>query len=201
MRIIAGKHRGRSLETLKSKGTKSPKAKPSIRPTSSMAREAIFNIVSHSRIAADDGPPLTGLRVADVCCGSGALGLEALSRGAENVTFVDSSRESLKIVRNNTARFGEMEHAQFLHTPATQLPVLKTPFHLIFLDPPYEGGLLPGILIALLKAGWVDDETLIVIEHDTKLPPLIPEPFQSIDQRKYGRATIQLLELLPENAS
>ncbi len=184
MRIISGKHKGRKIELLKDTNGK-------IRPTSEFAREAIFNILSHGKF--EDG--LKGKNVLDVFCGTGAFGLEALSRGAGSVTFIDSSREAIANARFNAERMGELESCEFINSNATKLGAARKEYSLIFIDPPYFEKLIPPTLYSLYNNGWIKADALIVIEHDTKEIVDIPEIFCVLDQRKYGRANIRLLTL------
>lgn len=186
MRIIAGKHRGRGIAL--------GKQAAGVRPTSSFAREAIFNILAHSTFLGGSG--LQGVRVADLCCGTGAMGLEALSRGAAHATFVDKDRQVLGIARQNAETFGETPHSHFIHSDVTRLPPSRDPYHILFLDPPYASNLLSPALHILAANGWVDADSIIVIEYDTKLPPMLPSAYKAVDTRKYGRASITLLRLV-----
>src|SRR5438876_409927 len=104
MRIIAGKHRGRRIEMKEGKD---------IRPTSSRARESLFNILSHGQFGGEENSPFINRRVVDLFCGSGALGLEALSRSAAHVTFVDQSQDSLNLVRTTADNMGELKNIRF----------------------------------------------------------------------------------------
>lgn len=183
MRIIAGKHKGRNIQLGKANG---------VRPTSGFAREAIFNLISHGRFAGDASPYI-GKRVADICCGSGALGLEALSRGAAHVTFVDHSPESLKAARANAEHFKEEPNCRFLQADATRLPPSREPYSLIFIDPPYGGKHTNAILSCLHLGQWLDQHSLIVIEQDARDPFHLPPGYQEMDLRHYGRAAIRLL--------
>lgn len=187
MRIISGKHKGRRIDLLKDADGK-------IRPTSEFAREAVFNILSHGKLVAD-GHGFINKNVLDVFCGTGAFGLEALSRGAGSVTFVDSSRESIASARHNAEKMGETETTEFLQTNATKLGRARKTYSLIFIDPPYFEKLLPPTLLALHNGGWIAPDALIVIEHDSKETIEIPDVFEVIDQRKYGRAMIELLKI------
>ena len=188
MRIISGKHKGRKIELLKEAGGK-------VRPTSEFAREAIFNILSHGKLAAD-GYSFIGKAVLDVFCGTGAFGLEALSRGAKSVTFIDQSREALASVRHNIINIHEENNAELIQTNASKLGKARKDYSLIFLDPPYFEKLLVPTLLALHNGGWIAQDALIVIEHDAKEIIEIPEFFEIINQRKYGRAVVQLLKIM-----
>jgi 16S rRNA (guanine966-N2)-methyltransferase len=184
MRIIAGKHKGRKIEIAR--------ASPHVRPTSGFAREAIFNIISHGAYAGEHSPYL-GKSVADLCSGSGAFGLEALSRGAAHVTFVDMDHHALQGARQNAETLGERDHASFVRASIASLPVAPQPYGLIFLDPPYFSNLVTACLKSLREGAWADKETLIVIEQDAREPLALPPGFILADERKYGRAVIRLL--------
>ena len=144
MRIVAGKFRGKQLL--------SP-PDDSIRPTSDRARESIFNILA-SRM----GPHLDGVRVIDLFAGTGALGLEALSRGASWCGFLDMGRPALDAVRANVEALREAANAQILRADATKPPPASHACTLAFLDPPYGQGLAPRALEGLLRAGWLAGE-------------------------------------------
>ncbi len=185
MRIIAGKHKGRRIEIAKDTDGK-------IRPTSEFAREAIFNILSHSKYS--EG--IAGKNVLDVFCGTGAFGLEALSRGAASVTFIDISREAIATARHNAQKMNELTNAEFIQADARKIGKTRKQFSVVFIDPPYFEKLITPTLIALHAGEWLTDDALLVIEHDSKEVIEIPEIFEVIDQRKYGRATIELLKLV-----
>lgn len=186
MRIIAGKHKGRRIELGKD---------PSgvIRPTSEFAREAIFNILTHGKHGAN-GQSFMDKQVLDVFCGTGAFGLEALSRGAGHVTFIDQSREAIAAARHNATRMNEMDHADFFLTDASKLARAKKQYALVFLDPPYFGKLIEPTLKALHAGGWLEDDALIITEHDAKENIVLPAPFVVLDERRYGRAVIKLIK-------
>jgi 16S rRNA (guanine966-N2)-methyltransferase len=184
MRIIAGKHKGRRIEIAKDTDGK-------IRPTSEFAREAIFNILSHGKYA--DG--LAGKNVLDVFCGTGAFGLEALSRGADSVTFIDISREGIATARHNAHKMNERGNAEFIQADARKIGKARKQYSVVFIDPPYFEKLITPTLLALHNGDWLAPDALLVIEHDSKEHIEIPEMFEVIDQRKYGRATIELLKI------
>jgi 16S rRNA (guanine966-N2)-methyltransferase len=187
MRIIAGKHKGRKIEV--------GKQATHVRPTSSFTREAIFNILSHGAYAVEGKPCFYGKNVADLCSGTGAFGLEALSRGAETATFVDMDHHALLAAKANAERFGEDARASFVRANITHLPPARGTYALLFLDPPYFGNMINPALKSLLAGGWIAADTLIIIEHDARETPDIPPELEKIDERKYGRASVQLLKL------
>ncbi|HMD63765.1 MAG TPA: 16S rRNA (guanine(966)-N(2))-methyltransferase RsmD [Stellaceae bacterium] len=189
MRIVAGRHRGRRLLVLPG-GT--------VRPTSDRAREALFNILSHGRLAAE-GIPFAGAAVLDAFAGTGALGLEALSRGAAEAVFIEHDREALAILRENIAALGENARARIVSGDATRPPRAPSSCALVFLDPPYRSGLAAGALAALDAAGWLAPEALAVVELAAREELLVPVGFTLIDQRVYGAA--RLVFLRPERTA
>ena len=185
MRIISGKHKGRRIELVK-------EAAEIIRPTSDFAREAIFNILAHGK----HGAAVLDKQVLDVFCGTGAFGLEALSRGAKRVTFIDQSREALANARYNAAKMNETDAADFMLADGTKLPKARKQFSLIFIDPPYFGKMIESSLGSLHQGGWIAEDGIVIVEHDAKEQVVFPEGFTIIDERRYGRAIINLLKLV-----
>jgi len=183
MRIIAGKFRGKALL--------SPEDE-SIRPTADRVREALFNIIA-SRL----GPHLDGLKVVDLFAGTGALGLEALSRGAATVVFVDTGTEARGLIRDHIEAFGAGGVAKLLRRDATNLGPAGTmgPVDLVFLDPPYGKGLGEQALAALRTGGWLKPDTLLVLEESSDVTVNLPEGFTLEDRREYGAAAIHILSV------
>ena len=180
MRIVAGRHRGRPL-------TAPPG--PNIRPTSDRAREGLFNILEHGRIAGE----IEGTRVLDAFAGTGALGLEALSRGARHVTFFDNARGARIALANNIAACDEEDRTTVIAVDATKPPPTDRPVDIAFLDPPYKSGLLDPALIALDRRGWLGEATLIVAEFSSAESFTPPNFLEEADFRKYGAAQILFL--------
>jgi 16S rRNA (guanine966-N2)-methyltransferase len=187
MRIVAGKHRGRVL--LVPEGA-------AIRPTSDRAREALFNILEHGSFAAG-GSRLAERRVLDAFAGTGALGLEALSRGAGHITFIELASDARKLLARNIAALGEQERTTILSGDATRPPHALAPVALALLDPPYGKGLGAKALAALAAAGWFAPDTLIVLEIGAKESPDVPEGFTLRDDRRYGAARLLFIESTP----
>ncbi|RUT31196.1 16S rRNA (guanine(966)-N(2))-methyltransferase RsmD [Arsenicitalea aurantiaca] len=186
MRIIAGRFRGKALL--------SP-SDDSIRPTSDRARESLFNIIA-SRL----GPHLEGMQVLDLFAGTGALGLEAISRGASGAVFVDIGAEARGLIRDNIEALGAAGIAKLLRRDATSLGAAGTmgPFDLVFLDPPYGQGLGEKALASARGGGWFAPGALIVLEESADVD-LDPGPgFVLEDRRVYGAAAIHLLR--PEDS-
>ncbi len=188
--IIAGKHRGRKIET---------KRNATIRPTSSRARGAVFNILMHGQFGADGNSPLIDKSVIDLFCGTGALGLEALSRGAAHVTFVDGSSESIALASANVKNLKEEQNAHFLRNDSTTLPPARRTCSLAFLDPPYNSGLAVKSLASLSSQGWLEDNAVAVIELSAKEIFIPPEHYLLFDERKYGNSKIVFLRYEKES--
>ena len=163
-----------------------------IRPTSDFAREAIFNILTHGKHGLP-GHTFEDKSVLAVYCGTGALGLEALSRGTAQATFVDSAREAISIARHNAERMKEPA-VDFILADATRLARAKRAYSLVFIDPPYFSALIAPTLKSLHDGGWIEPDGLIVAEHDAKETVDVPAPFTVIDERRYGRAMVKLLK-------
>lgn len=182
MRIIAGMNRGRALAGL-GKGD----AAAHLRPTSDRVRESLFNVLAG---AYDD--PVTGARVLDVFAGTGALGLEALSRGAASVTFVESGRTAQSLLRRNIAICRAEPHVRLMSSDARRPGVCpEWPHDLVFLDPPYAKGLGEKALAAMLERGWIAAGALILWEESAGVRP--PNGVQLIEERRYGDTMIRFL--------
>jgi 16S rRNA (guanine966-N2)-methyltransferase len=183
VRVVAGNLRGRPILAPEGEGT---------RPTADRARQAVFNILEHAPWS--DG--LGGRRVLDLFAGSGAMGLEALSRGAAACVFVDNSEPAVAAIRANVSAFGLGDRARVVKRDAATLgqrAPTEQPFDLAFLDPPYRSGLGERALAALLDGGWLAADALIVLERGATEPPVDPPSFERIDERRYGAAAISLL--------
>jgi 16S rRNA (guanine966-N2)-methyltransferase len=185
LRIIAGRHRGRRIQV----------TGQDIRPTADRARQAVFNILEH-------GIAWTGFSdcgVLDLFAGTGAYGLEALSRGARRATFVDSDPAALLGIRRNAAALGEARSIVLLKLDASRLPpparIIGAPCALAFLDPPYESGLAVPALQAAASHGWIESGAIAVVEVGAR-EPLAPPPGYTVeDERIYGAARIVFLRL------
>jgi len=179
MRIVGGTHRGRRLEA---------PADDAIRPTSDRVREAVFNVLAHAPFAA--GALRSGVAL-DAFCGTGAMGLEALSRGVGACVFLDTDLAALKLAERNAAACGETARARFLLTDATRPPRPPAVAALAFLDPPYASTLAAPALAALAAGGWFEAGALCVVETGAGFAP--PAGFTPLDERRYGRARIAFL--------
>ncbi len=182
MRIIGGTHRGLTLANV-GKGDDGAH----LRPTADRVREAVFNVLLGGRL----GDPVTDAQVLDLFAGTGALGLEALSRGADAATFVDDGRVAGRLIRDNISRM--KANAVLLPLDARRLPVnTGASCNLVFLDPPYGKGLGLAALEQAAKAGWIAPGAVVVWEESTG--QAAPPGFTLIEQRKYGEAVVTFLE-------
>jgi len=182
LRIVAGRHRGRALTAPEGTDT---------RPTADRARQAVFDVLAHGPQTA--GALLAGARVLDAFAGSGAMGLEALSRGAVHVTFLDSDARAVAVIRGNVAALGEDARCAVIHADLRHPPAAEHPSTLAFLDPPYGHGLVVPALQALAARGWFAEGAVIVAEHDAEEELAPPLGFRPFDARRYGRARFLFL--------
>lgn len=182
MRIVGGRNRGLALAGL---GAGDPAA--ALRPTSDRVRESLFNLLAHGGYG--EPPPPEGRRVLDLFAGTGALGLEALSRGAAAATFVERGGPALALIAKNLARM--RIEARVLARDATRLgPNPDAPFDLVFLDPPYGRGLGERAMAAAIAGGWIADGALVVWEEAA--PPAAVPGLARLDARRYGETTISI---------
>lgn len=173
-RIVAGAAGGRRL-AVPAKGT---------RPTSDRVREALFSAVSS---AVD----LTGARVLDLYAGSGALGLEALSRGAGAAVFVESAPAALAVLRKNVATVGLPGVVRAGKVATVLAAGADTPFDLVFADPPYAVEDLTGELATLVANGWLADDALVIVERSRRAPELVwPDGLEPLRTRHYGETSL-----------
>ncbi len=182
VRIIGGTHRGTALAAV-GKGDMGAH----LRPTTDRTRESLFNVLNGGRF----GDPIDDARVLDLFAGTGALGLEALSRGASSVTFVDDGRVSTKLIRENIAKLRRQDDCILITRDATKLGVGE-PHSLIFLDPPYGRELGAKALNAAVEGGWITKNALIVWEENA--PQNAPQGFALLEHRRYGDTHISFME-------
>jgi 16S rRNA (guanine966-N2)-methyltransferase len=181
MRIVGGRLRGRALAAPKSQA---------IRPTADRLREALFNILVH---AYDD--PVTGARVLDLFAGTGALGLEALSRGAAFALFIDDGAEARALLRENVAALGLGGVTRIFRRDACKLGPAHPiePFSLAFLDPPYGRGRAEAALASARAGGWLTPAALIVVEEAASAAFAAPEGFDELERRRYDDTALIVL--------
>ena len=180
MRIVGGKFKGHSLASPAGQGT---------RPTSDRVRESIFNILAHG-IA---GFTLDGARVMDLFAGTGALGLEAMSRGARFCQFVDEGTEARGLIRRNADALGVIGQCKIWRRDATRLgpSAPQTPFDLVFADPPYGTGLGEKALRSLIEGGWLSPSAVVVLEEAEKAAVADVAGLTLLDQRGYGDTQVR----------
>ncbi len=181
MRIVGGRLRGRTLATPRTN---------LIRPTADRLREALFNILVH---AYDD--PVTDARVLDLFAGTGALGLEALSRGAAFALFVDDGAQARALIRENVATLGLGGVSRIFRRDAANLGAAHplAPFSLAFLDPPYGRGLSEQALTSARAGGWLGADALVVVEEATQANFAAPHGFDELERRSYDDSAIFVL--------
>ena len=182
MRIIGGRLRGRKLQTFKGSD---------VRPTADRVREALFNIL---------GSKFKNANVLDLFAGTGALGIEALSRGARTAVFVDNSAHSLDVLRKNLDRCALQHCTQTIRWDIERsLACLKgypMAFDLVFMDPPYNRGLVPTTLQHLMDSECLASEAFLAAEHEAGMKPEPPPLFACADQRRYGRTALSFFTFL-----
>jgi 16S rRNA (guanine966-N2)-methyltransferase len=173
MRIVGGQLRGRALVAPRSYA---------IRPSADRLRESLFNILVHAY-----GDPVTGARVLDLFAGTGALGLEALSRGAGFALFIDDAAEARALLRENVAELGLGGVSRIFRRDATNLGAVQklAPFTLIFLDPPYGRGLAEKALASARDGSWIAPGALVVVEEAANAGFAGPESFEELERRAY----------------
>jgi 16S rRNA (guanine966-N2)-methyltransferase len=184
MRIVGGKFKGRAIKAPEGRET---------RPTSDRARESIFNVLAHAEWA----PPLEGARVIDAFAGSGALGLEAVSRGAAFCLFVETDSAARGCIRDNIEAFQLFGVTRIHRRSATDLgpkPAgLGSPFDIVFMDPPYAYDLVPAALEQLRQGAWIAPEALVVAETSADASAPTASGWTALDERIYGAARISFL--------
>lgn len=189
MRIVGGRHRGRTL--------KAPEGSE-VRPTSDRARESLFNILEHGRLSRDGVSIVRDAVVLDAFAGTGALGFEALSRGAARLTCMEESPDAVAGIKANARALGELARTTVYRVDATK-PPLPPPgpagqaCSLVFLDPPYGSGLGAPALTALRDAGWIAPEAICVLEVSARESFTPPPGFEIVDERRYGKARFVFL--------
>ncbi|OJF90385.1 16S rRNA (guanine(966)-N(2))-methyltransferase RsmD [Pararhizobium antarcticum] len=174
MRIVGGEFRGRSLASPSSSD---------IRPTTDRTRESLFNILSHAYPEA-----LDDTRILDLFAGTGAVGLEALSRGCRQALFVETSAEGRGLLRTNIEAFGLQGRAKVYRRDATDLGPVSTvdPFHFVFADPPYGLGLGEKALASAASGRWLLPDALVILEERADVRPVLQDGFDFIEDRVFG---------------
>ena len=188
MRIVAGRHRGKRIWA--------PPGRD-IRPTSDRVREAVFNILEHRDWIGGGagGGGIGGIRVLDAFCGTGALGFEALSRGAGHAAFMDDAPDAVAACRRNADTLGEADRAEILRMSCLRPARTAQPVDLAFSDPPYFGDLAGPSLTALERAGWIARGTVCVVQTAAAEAFTVPDRCETVDDRRYGATRIRFLRL------
>ncbi len=188
IRIVGGRWRGRKLMAPEDRA---------IRPTGERQRESLFNILGHGAYAPGGVSMLQGAAVLDVFAGTGALGLEALSRGAANVLFLEQNSNARRLIDANIAACKAQGAARLVlgdaTNPVAPPPAPWTPATLVFLDPPYGQELGPKALAALNAKGWLAHACVAVAETGEHEDFAVPEGFAQEDMRDYGKTTLRFL--------
>lgn len=184
MRIVGGEFGGRRLASPRSGST---------RPTTDRTREALFNVLSHRY-----SERMEGARVLDLFAGTGALGLEALSRGARYCLFVEEQADARGLIRQNVEAFGLQGRTKIFRRDATRLGDAgpTVPFDLVFADPPYGNGLGEQAFAAAMEGGWLASDCLCIAEEASSSACDPGSAFRMSDERKYGDSTIRIFELV-----
>lgn len=184
MRVVGGKLRSRPIAGPKS---------DAVRPTSDRLREALFNILTHSY-----GDPVAGARVLDLFAGTGALGIEAISRGADYALFVDEGVEARALLRDNVESLGLGGVTRIFRRDASRLGPAHPldPFSLVFIDPPYGKGLAEKSLISARDGGWLMPEALLVVEEAADAGFKTPEGFIELERRRYDDTEFTFIRLI-----
>lgn len=186
MRVVSGRFKGAALAAPKSQAT---------RPTSDRLRETIFNILAHG-LDVD----LDSTRVLDLFAGTGALGFEAISRGARHCTFIEEGAEARGVIRRNMEALGLNGASKIFRRDATQLGSAGNiePFDLLFADPPYGKGLGEKALVSAASGGWLKEGTLCVLEERAGVDVNIPDGFSELDRRENGDSQIIFLSYVTQ---
>jgi len=182
LRVVGGELRGRPLAAPRS---------DAIRPTTDRTREAVFNIISHSQSVR-----LEGARVLDLFAGTGALGIEALSRGAAHCLFIEESAEGRGLIRTNVEAMGLQGRTKIFRRDATALGETGTiqPFDIVFADPPYGKGLGERALASALSGGWLRQQAFVMVEEASGSPFQPPAGLKLVQRRDYGDTTVTFCE-------
>lgn len=181
MRIIGGKYRGKKLI---------PPADINIRPTTDRMRETLFNMLEHGT-----GPGVRGSSILDLYAGSGALGIEALSRHAKHVTFVDNNYKSMKLIKDNCSLIGKPQNTLFLSNDGSKIQKNHIEYDVIFIDPPYRKNLILPTLENIFSQKLINEDGIAIIEYASDEDIKLPKFFLEIKKKKMGEATFSILQM------
>lgn len=185
MRIIAGKHKNRVIPTLKNS---------SYRPTTNKLREAIFSILSSGDFI--DHPPYKDANILDLFAGTGSLAFEALSRGANNVTLVDSNKDHLNLAKEFATTIGEEDNVTLLLTNALTLPKASQIYNLVFIDPPYYNNMVEKSLNNLIKNQWLQNNAIILAEVEKNKIVSFSENIHFVKEKIFGNTKLLILRYI-----
>ena len=160
-----------------------------IRPTADRTRESIFNLLMHGAYA---GESIVGQHVVDACCGTGALGLEAISRGASKATFIDTGKKAIELARENAIHLQVSSKCHFLHSDVRSIGTTNEPAALVLIDAPYDMQILDAAYARLRTQRWLREGSLLVAELPYTQKPPVLDGAEFLDTRKYGKATVHL---------
>jgi 16S rRNA (guanine966-N2)-methyltransferase len=181
LRVISGKLKNRVIPT---------STNVKFKPSTTRTREAIFSIIASWSFEKE----LNGANVLDVFCGSGSLGVEALSRGAGFVGFIDSNAEQIVLLKAFIAKVGEEKNTGLIHAAAERLPYSNKLYDIVLMDPPYFTSLAGSALMSLKKNKWLADGAIIILEVATKEDVKLPAGFEEVDRRVYGNNKLLFLQ-------
>ncbi len=184
MRIISGKFKGRKISGFIPKTT---------RPTTAKLREAVFNIISS--ILSTRQKSFDEINMLDLCCGTGSVGIEGISRGVNHVTFIDNEFSCIDLVKKilNHLKCDESQFSLKV-CDATNLPSATTTYDFIYIDPPYEQDLLNKTLSILSRSGYLGNGSIVIVEYGKNSAINMPETFQQLSQKTYGNMLLSVLE-------
>lgn len=182
IKIIAGKHKGRVIPTLRN---------ADYRPSTGRFREALFSILTSGEFA--ENSTLENAKVLDLFAGSGSLSFEALSRGAASATLVDINEQYLKHAKAFAEKIGEAENVMCFKSNAISLPYSGKKYDLVLMDPPYEKNFIPKVLKSLMRESWLEDKAIIVADMSKMDNFEMPAKIVLINERKYGNSKLMIM--------
>lgn len=185
LRIIAGKYKGKKL---------SPILETSIRPTKEIAKEALFSMLESDKYNISGKKLLRGSKVLDIFAGSGALAIEAISRGASKALLIENNAENIEVARKNIRSIDEVSNITILGIDATNLPNSKEKYNLVFIDPPYKENLIQKTLSLLVTKNWLEESAIIVCEMESSETLKEIEGYKILEERKYGKSKFVVLK-------
>ena len=184
LRVISGKYKGKKLFC---------EEEAEIRPTKEIAKEGLFSILDSDKFLKNGERLLVGANVLDVFAGTGALAIEAISRGARSATLIDNNPQHIDVARKNISSIQEAENIKILKADATSLPNSRERYDVVFIDPPYQGNLLIKALEQLATKAWFNPLAIVVCESSSKEKIEFSEHFEFLEERQYGKSKFTFL--------